>query len=352
MDQLPVSGNLTTDSRDPRTFVTDSAAGATAWATGQKTYNGAISVDVKGKPLPILGEQAKAAGKATGLVTTAQVTDASPGRVLLADHGPGRSRTRSPASTSRRASRTSSWAAARTGGIPRAAPGAFPDRPGRGPDRGQQGHQGQPGRPRRSSSATPTSRNAEQLHAAPRPQAARSVRERGDVPAAAPRARATSTRPVVPLATMTSKALTVLARDREGFFLLIEEEGVDEFAHENNGTQDAASRWASWRPPSPSRADTSPPTRTPCWSSPATTRPAASRVEDDNASRRVRRPARPPRTALSRSRAAPAVPAGLDHRRAHRRSRPGQRRRPGSTELTGQHPNTYVHEVLVKALRH
>ncbi|MGV9244444.1 alkaline phosphatase [Streptomyces sp. NPDC003710] len=52
--------------------------GATAWATGRKTYNGAISVDTDGNPLPTLGAQAKAAGKATGLVTTAQVTDASP----------------------------------------------------------------------------------------------------------------------------------------------------------------------------------------------------------------------------------------------------------------------------------
>jgi alkaline phosphatase len=42
MDKLPVSGLLTTDSREPDTVVTDSAAAATAWATGQKTYNGAI----------------------------------------------------------------------------------------------------------------------------------------------------------------------------------------------------------------------------------------------------------------------------------------------------------------------
>jgi len=78
MDRLPESGMLTTDSRDPGTYVTDSAAAATAWATGQKTYNGAISVDVNKNPLPILGMQAKQAGKATGLVTTAQVTDATP----------------------------------------------------------------------------------------------------------------------------------------------------------------------------------------------------------------------------------------------------------------------------------
>ncbi|MEV7992139.1 alkaline phosphatase [Streptomyces sp. NPDC086077] len=67
---------------DPKAVVTDSAAAASAWATGEKTYNGAISVDVDGNPLAALGRQAKAAGKATGLVTTAQVTDASPAAFL------------------------------------------------------------------------------------------------------------------------------------------------------------------------------------------------------------------------------------------------------------------------------
>ena len=43
--------------------------------------------------------------------------------------------------------------------------------------------------------------------------------------------------PVVPLATMTGKALQVLDKDRDGFFLFVEEEGVDEFAHQNNATR-------------------------------------------------------------------------------------------------------------------
>ena len=40
--------------------------------------------------------------------------------------------------------------------------------------------------------------------------------------------------PVVPLTTMTAKALDVLSRDRHGFFLMVEEEAIDEFAHANN----------------------------------------------------------------------------------------------------------------------
>ena len=33
---------------------------------------------------------------------------------------------------------------------------------------------------------------------------------------------------------MATKALDVLVKDRDGFFVLIEEEGIDEMAHENN----------------------------------------------------------------------------------------------------------------------
>ena len=40
--------------------------------------------------------------------------------------------------------------------------------------------------------------------------------------------------PVVSLSEMTSKALGILSRDRDGFFLMVEEEGIDEFAHRNN----------------------------------------------------------------------------------------------------------------------
>jgi alkaline phosphatase len=59
MDALPVAGLQTTDARDPEDTVTDSAAAASAWATGVKTYNGAISVDVDGNPLPTLGGEAR-----------------------------------------------------------------------------------------------------------------------------------------------------------------------------------------------------------------------------------------------------------------------------------------------------
>ena len=59
-------------------LVTDSAAGATAFASGVKTYNGAIGVNAQKKPVPTLLEMAENKGMATGLVVTCSVTHATP----------------------------------------------------------------------------------------------------------------------------------------------------------------------------------------------------------------------------------------------------------------------------------
>lgn len=58
--------------------VTDSAAGATALATGEKTYNGAISVDGEKKHIETVLQRAKKHGKKTGVVVTSQVNHATP----------------------------------------------------------------------------------------------------------------------------------------------------------------------------------------------------------------------------------------------------------------------------------
>ncbi|MFD0676619.1 MULTISPECIES: alkaline phosphatase [unclassified Paenibacillus] len=60
--------------------VTDSASAGTAFATGNKTYNAGISIsneDVS-KPFASIIEAAEVKGKATGLVTTARITHATP----------------------------------------------------------------------------------------------------------------------------------------------------------------------------------------------------------------------------------------------------------------------------------
>ena len=60
------------------TPVTDSSASGSSWATGTKTYNNAVDVDIYGNPQLNLFELAKVAGKATGNVTTAEIQDATP----------------------------------------------------------------------------------------------------------------------------------------------------------------------------------------------------------------------------------------------------------------------------------
>ncbi|CNJ14302.1 alkaline phosphatase [Yersinia intermedia] len=82
IDALPLTGQYTHYSLDKKTqkpdYVTDSAASATAWSSGVKTYNGALGVDVFGKDHVTLLELAKKAGKATGNVSTAELQDATP----------------------------------------------------------------------------------------------------------------------------------------------------------------------------------------------------------------------------------------------------------------------------------
>jgi alkaline phosphatase len=57
---------------------TDSAAGATAFSCGMKSYNGAISMLPDYTPCGTVLEAAKKAGYMTGLVVTTDITDATP----------------------------------------------------------------------------------------------------------------------------------------------------------------------------------------------------------------------------------------------------------------------------------
>ena len=63
--------------RDPHGF-TDSASSATAYATGRDTVSGRLSVDPSGKPMRTILEDARMHGKSTGLVSTSQITHATP----------------------------------------------------------------------------------------------------------------------------------------------------------------------------------------------------------------------------------------------------------------------------------
>ncbi|KAL1874378.1 hypothetical protein VTK73DRAFT_404 [Phialemonium thermophilum] len=86
VEDLPADDVLTLDrhfwgtsrTRSSMSLVTDSAAGATAFSCGKKSYNGAISMTPEYDPCGTVLEAAKRAGYATGLVVTTDVTDATP----------------------------------------------------------------------------------------------------------------------------------------------------------------------------------------------------------------------------------------------------------------------------------
>jgi alkaline phosphatase len=86
MDRMPTAGWSRTASADSP--VTDSAAAATALASGVKTDNGRIGQDPAGNSLTSILERAQARGMAVGLVTTVQMAHATP--AAFAAHVPDR----------------------------------------------------------------------------------------------------------------------------------------------------------------------------------------------------------------------------------------------------------------------
>lgn len=71
-------GQQMTYPEDPEENVTDSASAATAMSAGVKTYNNAIAVDNNKENVKTVLESAKEMGKATGLVSTSEITHATP----------------------------------------------------------------------------------------------------------------------------------------------------------------------------------------------------------------------------------------------------------------------------------
>lgn len=76
MDALPYTGMLETSSLGPG-MVTDSAAGATAWSIGKKTYNGYTGIGPDKVKVPTLLNIAHEQGKTTALINDHDVTNAT-----------------------------------------------------------------------------------------------------------------------------------------------------------------------------------------------------------------------------------------------------------------------------------
>lgn len=80
MDGLPVQHQAANASSD--SAITDSAAGATAHATGYRTNNGMVSMLPDGTTVTSILNKAKAAGKVTGVVVTDVLYGATPGAFI------------------------------------------------------------------------------------------------------------------------------------------------------------------------------------------------------------------------------------------------------------------------------
>jgi alkaline phosphatase len=73
---MPVVGLSITTSADR--YITDSAAGATAMASGKKTNNRAVGVDSLSRPIPSIIAPLRQHGFRTGVISTGDITDATP----------------------------------------------------------------------------------------------------------------------------------------------------------------------------------------------------------------------------------------------------------------------------------
>ena len=197
--ELPNVGLVATDAAD--TAVTDSAAAATAYATGVKTNHGYVGVDPSGEPHTTVLEVAEQRGLATGLVSTAILGDATP--AAFAAHAESRSDL----------TRIIGQMLASGAEILAST-----------------------GLERFGTGGTPT---LEQVAAGSGYEIVRSgagVRNAGDGPVLAvlPSARLDGESPGMPLDELARWALERLSRDPEGFFLLVEHEGTDTASHRHD----------------------------------------------------------------------------------------------------------------------
>ncbi|MBA2753761.1 MAG: alkaline phosphatase [Chloroflexia bacterium] len=231
MDGLPVHGRVGTASADPVALVTDSAAAGTALATGVKTLNGSIAIGPGGERLTSMLDLAKAAGKATGLVTTCQVTDATP--AAFGAHVPSRTEQDEIA---RQYIEETGVDVILGGGedfwYPAGDPGMFPDDPGDEPTEWSRGTRGNLVRRAIERGYTYVS-SAEGLRQA-RGRKVLGLFANQNLFDAAPPGRGARYEPIVSLAEMTTRAIELLAADSDGFFLMVEEAAIDRMAHKNN----------------------------------------------------------------------------------------------------------------------
>ncbi|MEI2360859.1 alkaline phosphatase [Priestia megaterium] len=229
MDDMPAVGRVHTSSGN--SFVTDSAAAATAMASGVKSYNGAIGVNMKGKPVQTVLEKAKLAGKTTGLVTTSQVTDATP--AAFGAHVKDRS---AQSDIAKQYLENSKVDVILGGGedywYPKGNEGAHSDAPPEDKTEESKGTQGNLVNKAQKLGYTYVNNENELKYAKGTKLLGLFANE--EMFQQAPEGQGDVYNPQVSLKDMTNKAINTLSQNKKGFFLVVEEEAIDEMAHNNN----------------------------------------------------------------------------------------------------------------------
>lgn len=205
-------------SHSANSLVTDSAAAASAWACGEKFANNEICYHGDGRPVqPSILELAKKAGKSTGLVVTDGITEATP--AAFGAHVP----TRDCRQEIGRQYLETTGVDVLLGGGRKEFGAETPDPCGTKGDlllsAGKKGYELITDREELKKAVAGGSRKLLGLFQA-----------RGMTPEV--ERTAASLEPRLP--EMTAAVLTVLEKDRDGFFLLVESSLVDKANHRNN----------------------------------------------------------------------------------------------------------------------
>lgn len=233
MDTLPIAGLVGTNSVDPETMITDSAASATSYATGVKTVNGAVGVDPDSRSVTNIFELAKAAGKSVGLVTTSQVTDAS--GACFAAHVDDRG---DQSEIARQYIEEAQVDVILGGGedrwLPEGSEGAYPDNPAEDTEEQSQSDQGDLLARAQEFGYTYVS-DAAGLESATETKLL-GLFANEEIFQQNPEGEGDIYEPVVTLEQMVSKAISILSQNPNGFFLFVEEEAIDEMSHQNNAS--------------------------------------------------------------------------------------------------------------------
>jgi len=191
-------------------LVTDSAASGTALATGHKSYNGAISVSPDKKPLKTVLEHAEDRGMSTGLVATCSITHATP--AAFASHVESRTMYEEIARQMAGSGVDVLFGGGLSYFLPKGEPGGVRE-DGLNPlDELRE--------------RMPVALTTEEFRNLPATDAAAALLYPEHPPTFASRE--------LPLAEVTRKALDILSRDEDGFFMMIEGSQIDWAGHEND----------------------------------------------------------------------------------------------------------------------